>query len=128
MDEIHDLVMDNPSLKLRQEALFMVFATGISAQGFEVINLNTENFEHIYLVIQDKTTLSAFDRGIHASQLTYRLWTIFESELVTIEYRTKTGISSLKATASKDICQQIKSGDRELSFLAKISRWKYSHH
>ncbi|MBI5915489.1 MAG: hypothetical protein HY842_08935 [Bacteroidetes bacterium] len=119
MDEIYSSIPSNQIGNMRQETGFMVFATGVSGQGFDIVNFECEDMNHVFMVIQDKTNENPVKRGIHASQLSYGLWAVFESETATVEYRTKTGVIFLKATASKHICQQIKSGEKELSFLAQ---------
>jgi len=121
-DNLKDIVNINPLLESnngRDEIGFLMFASSVSSQGFEIESIDFKSGGgDAFMVIKDLTDGNPTSRGIHASQLVYPLWFIAESNTSTVEFKTKLGVTYLKATTTKEVCEKIKSGDKKLEYLA----------
>ena len=108
-----------PNTNARDEIGFLLFASSIYSQGFEIVDVKYEKDGEAFMTLKDITDGEPMPRGIHASQLAYGLWFIAESKTSTIEYLTKEGKPVLRATATKETCEQIKSGEKSQNILQK---------
>jgi hypothetical protein len=121
-DNLKDIVNIQPPVEDkngRDEIGFLMFASSVNSQGFEIESIDFKDGGDALMVIKDLTDGNPTSRGIHASQLVYPLWFIAESNTSTIEYKTKVGETYLKATTTKEVCEKIKSGDKTLEYLAE---------
>jgi hypothetical protein len=103
----------------RDEIGFLMFASSIYSQGFDIEDINYQKDGNAIMIIRDLTDGNAQRRGIHASQLVYPLWFISESKTSTVVYKTRDGKTFLKAQGTKEICEKIKSGEKKFEYLAE---------
>lgn len=103
----------------RDEIGFLMFASSIYSQGFDIEDINYQKDGNAIMIIRDLTDGNAQRRGIHASQLVYPLWFISESKTSTVVYKTRDGKTFLKAQGTKEICEKIKSGEKKIEYLAE---------
>jgi hypothetical protein len=110
------------NLLIRDEAKMLEFYSGITSQGFHVVNL-LSNSDKSTLILEDLTDQEPKDRCIHASQLLYNLWALTDSRNLSIEYRTKGGKPFFRSETTSKICKIIYDGEKELSFLARKAKF-----
>jgi hypothetical protein len=124
MKEITGIKPLAPYEYARDEIGFLMFASGIYSQGFEIIEIDYQKDGDALMILKDMTNGDPLSRGIHASQLTYTLWFIAESNTSTVEFRTTDNITFLKATTTRDVCDKIKSGEKRLTYLAETLKFE----
>lgn len=121
-DNLKDIVAVKPisnDIVGRDEISFLFFASSVHSQGFTIIDIDYQKDGESVMVLRDMTDNDPMKRGIHASQLVYPLWFLSNSITSTVEYKTKQGATFLRARATKDTCEKIKSGEKTLDYLAE---------
>lgn len=106
----------------RDEAEFICFASGLAAQGFEIVEYKKSSDE-VKLTLKDLSDMNPNERKIHASQFLFPLWNMTRSKRMIVEYREKDNTPNLLASIDSTICEKIYCGELELSTLAKTFEW-----
>lgn len=105
---------------VRKEAdMQFQFAVGAASQGFEVVELDVSE-DYARAVLTDVTAQDPNARSIHASQFIYPLWIATRSQRLIIDYRTKAGNVTLRATITAEDCKKVYDHAEDFSFLAKV--------
>jgi len=119
IDNLNEIDEYPPAGEVRDEAVFVNFATALASQGFEIADYN-KNPDCAKLVVKDMSNLNPDERRFHASQFLLPLWVITHSGRVIIEYREKDDTPNFLVSANSAICEKIYNGELELLSLAKM--------
>ncbi len=119
IDNIREIKKFCPDVKIREEAEFLGFATGLASQGFEVKEFK-KNSNEAKLVVKDMSNLNPDVRRFHASQFLFPIWDITRSKKVIVEYREKDDTPNLLVSASSSICEKIYKEELNPIALAEI--------
>lgn len=112
----------------REEISFLMFASAITSQGYEIIDIDHTKDEEAIVTVRDLTKENPVRRGIHSSQFTYGLWVEFEKKRSTVKYQTIEKNLFLKASADAEVCEKIAAGVKSFEYLAeKIELIKYEN-
>jgi hypothetical protein len=110
----------NPSDKVaRQEMKFLMFTSALASQGFEILKIDYTSEKLAVLDLIDLTDDEPRKRGIHSSQLLMALWDLTERELLEVNYYTKNKQFYLTSKVTKNICERIAEGEKDITYLAE---------
>lgn len=103
----------------RPEIWFLTLASGLSAQGFEVIDFVTSSDLTRLVLRESIVDVDTKTRAIHSSQFTYNLWYYSSSKNLEVEYRLANDQVYLISSTTSDICEKIGNKEETLSYLAE---------
>jgi hypothetical protein len=103
---------------IRFEALFTNIASGITSQGFEIINLE-QNLDEAKLIVKDLTDFNSYERCTHASQFLYSLWLITKAKSLSVEYRGNDGTAKVLFKINSDVCKKFYRAELEFPDIAE---------
>jgi len=118
IDNLNEIDEYSPAGEVRDEAVFVNFATALGSQGFEIVDYN-KNPECAKLVVKDISDLNPDERRFHASQFLLPLWVFTHSKRVIVEYRESDNTPNFLVSASSDTCEKVYNGELELPSLAE---------
>lgn len=119
IDNIKEINRLSPPVEVRDEAEFINFATGLTSQGFEIVEYK-KNIDEAKLVVKDVSNFNPDQRRFHASQFLFPLWLITKSKNMIIEYREKDNTPNLLVSVNSTICEKIYNQELEPLALANM--------
>lgn len=119
LDHADTLVVHCKGFVRKDADMQFQFAVGAASQGFEVVELDVTE-AHARALLADVTAQDPDARSIHASQFIYPLWVATRSQRLIIDYRTKSGNITLRATATAEDCRKVYAHTEDFAFLAKV--------
>lgn len=120
-DNLDIISEKQPKMKsdARGEIGFLMFASSITSQGFEIVNIDYEKDKEAVLTVRDLTQEDPIKRGIHSSQFVYPLWVESESKKMTVKYQTNKKMLFLTASINDEVCKKILTGEKKFEYLAE---------
>jgi hypothetical protein len=105
IDHLDDIKPLLPETEIRSDVRMMSFTTGVSTQGFQVVDLAMdETTAHATLRDLRETTK---ERLVHASQLLIPLWRNSRSKSVELRYTTSAGEHKMTFSTLGEACRRL---------------------
>lgn len=107
----------------REQMKIAQLKTSLLTQGFQIVkHSNEESISEIVVVdLKNNGQLSEdefFTRKIHSTQFLYNLWLEIPNDIVKVVYCDSQNTRLFSALVSGEICAEIKSGSKDLSYMA----------
>lgn len=110
----------------RTEIWFLTLSSAITAQGFEVIEFETDDDLTKITLREFLHNCDVKARAIHSSQFIYNLWYFSSSKKLIVEYRLQDNSPYLISSSTSDICEKIGNNEEDLSYLAKHVKFNFT--
>lgn len=121
-DNMKEVISNSESSRVydngRDEIWFLQFATGITAQGFEIVEFNY-NDNKSKLALRELTKLDIKQRSAYVTLFLYNIWSFTLSSEVIVEYRLPNNDLYLSAFTTDGICNEIGQGQRDMGYLVE---------
>ncbi|QSO48367.1 hypothetical protein [Alicyclobacillus mengziensis] len=122
-DNLNDIMGNNDTLSPvvdgRHEIWFLVLASAMMLQGFELVDFETSP-EHTKIIVKEcREDVDPRERGIHTSQFNYNLWYYSSSRNLSVEYRLRNGSPYLVSRSTSEICEKVGNGEESFEYLAR---------
>ena len=99
-----------PKLGIRPEASMTHLTIALASQGFRTVDASFTE-EQSMLVVQDVSSIDTTSRRLHTTQFVIPLYFFRPAAQITVEYRDRYGMPSLRTTASRALMERAQEAD-----------------